>query len=617
MARMTSVLAAAVLAGLVPPLAQAQSNHPGLGAIPYPGGTAFRTWAPHAEAISVIGDFNGWNPEASPLAREAGGWWSADVPGASVGDRFRYVIRRGDVMQTRREPRSRVVTDSDFVHGDSIIYDPRAFAWTGPPFTPPDRRDLVIYELHVGTFHTRSGAVYGDFAGAIEQLPHIAALGATAVELVPVTEFFQTQAYGPTDPYAVENLAYGGPDGLKELVQASHANGLAVILDVVHNHWAVWDLAVHTFDGWSTPQWPGGIFLYDQARIDSPFGPRPNYDSREVQRYIRDSFLMWVDEYRVDGFRWDSTANIYDTDSGHGAPLPRGATLIRSINNLLHARYPGLISIAEDLTGSDFVSAPASAGGLGYDAQWHYFASTLRAALKAPNDGGRNLAQVATALRDDFNGDPWQRVIYTESHNEVCCGLQRLTRLIDAKDPDSYAARKRSTLGAAVLLTSPGIPLVYQGQEFLEQTAYDEQTPMDWTQLERQPGIFQLYADITRLRLDRDGRTAGLRGDGLDVYHVNDFGKLMAYHRWDAGGPHDDVTVIANFSQQRYDGYLVGMPRPGTWVARFNSDDPRYSPDYEGFGSATVEANLGPLHGQAQSARVSVAPYSVLVLSQE
>lgn len=544
--------------------------------------------------------------------------WSNDIAGAAVGDEYRYVLQYVSDVLTRRDPHSRLVTDSDYATGNSIIYDRQAFDWGAQSFTPPALEDLVIYEMHIGSFYDQPGGLPGTFAEAIQQLPYLADLGVTAIEVLPVAEFPTrfSGGYNPSDIFAVENLGYGGPDGFKSFIKAAHEQNLAVLLDVVYNHWGPWDLAVHRFDGWWNSNWNGGIYFYDSTRINSPWGPRPNYSSQEVRDFIFDNLRMWVEEYRVDGFRLDATSNIYNTDGGNGIDLPDGWSLLQTYNRGLKKFFPDKISIAEDLTHDSSVTSAVAGGGLGFDSQWHFFASTLRQQLSLPDDQSRNIGSVRWAVTSLFNNAPLQRVIYTESHNEICCGAQRLTRMIDSQNPNSWNARKRSTLGAAVLFTSPGIPMIYQGQEFLDQNTFDPQLPLDWNQLTLHPGIHLLYKDLIGLRLNRSGKTKGLKKGQINVHNSNDVKKLLGFHRWELGGPGDDVIVLANFSSSTYIDHELGFPAPGTWHVRFNSDSTFYSGDFGNAGSAIVQANGPAKHGMPQSGKVTIGPYSALIMSQ-
>jgi 1,4-alpha-glucan branching enzyme len=206
-------------------------------------------------------------------------------------------------------------------------------------------------------------------------------------------------------------------------------------------------------------------------------------------------------------------------------------------------------------------------------------------------------------------------VIYTESHDEVATGKARLPEEIWPGKADSWPARKRSTLGAALVFTAPGIPMLFQGQEFLE-AAWDR-VPLDWTRAQKYAGIANLYRELIRLRRNWYDHTRGLRGQHVAVFHVNDQDKLIAFHRWENGGPRDDVVVVANFANRAYDSYRIGLPRPGTWRIRFNSDSSAYSRSFGNHPSVDVVADGGPTHGMPVSGNVGIGPYSALILSQD
>src|SRR5262249_16212034 len=151
-------------------------------------------------------------------------------------------------------------------------------------------------------------------------------------------------------------------------------------------------------------------------------------------------------------------------------------------------------------------------------------------------------------------------------------GGARLPEAINPGAADGFFAQKRSTLGAALVLTAPGIPMLFMGQEFLESGAWSDADELDWTKVERFASIRMLYRDLIHLRRNRSGTTGGLLGQNLHVHHVNDVDKVIAFHRWDQGGPRDDVVVIANFANRAYRAYRIGLPRRGRWRVRFNGD---------------------------------------------
>ena len=170
-------------------------------------------------------------------------------------------------------------------------------------------------------------------------------------------------------------------------------------------------------------------------------------------------------------------------------------------------------------------------------------------------------------------------------------GSARVPQEVNPDDPKGWYSQKRSTLAAAMVFTAPGIPMLFQGQEFLEGNYFRDTVPVDWDQRDEFQGIVRLYRDLIRLRLNRDGFTRGLCGQFTRVFHLNDERKLLAYHRWNKGGPADDVVVVANFLNEPQDGYVIGFPAAGTWKLRFNSDWQGYSENFEGIGAARSSRN--------------------------
>ena len=219
------------------------------------------------------------------------------------------------------------------------------------------------------------------------------------------------------------------------------------------------------------------------------------------------------------------------------------------------------------------------------------------------------------ALYGRYNGDPFQRVIYTESHDTVGNTGTRLPSQIDPTDPGSFAARKRSMLAAGILLTAPGVPMLFQGQEFLSVGRFaDPPAPVDWARLTAHARVLDFYRDLIALRQNRGGATAGLQGSNVDVFHVNDAAKVIAYRRW--AGADSDVIVLANFMNKAYTRYDIGLPAGGTWRVRMNSDDRRYSTDFGGAPSADVVATQTARDGQPFMGGLALGPYSIVVLSR-
>jgi 1,4-alpha-glucan branching enzyme len=188
---------------------------------------------------------------------------------------------------------------------------------------------------------------------------------------------------------------------------------------------------------------------------------------------------------------------------------------------------------------------------------------------------------------------------------------------IDPADPGSYWAKKRSTLAAAAVFTVPGIPMLFQGQEFLESLWFSDDRPVDWANGQVYAGILQLYIDLIRLRRNAGGTTAGLRGGGVQVHHVNAADKVIAYLRWADGGPCDDTVVLLNFASQGYDRYTIGLPRQGTWHVRLNTDWPGYDAIFGGQQSRDCQPAPEPRDGLPWSGDVGLGPYTAVILSQD
>jgi 1,4-alpha-glucan branching enzyme len=182
---------------------------------------------------------------------------------------------------------------------------------------------------------------------------------------------------------------------------------------------------------------------------------------------------------------------------------------------------------------------------------------------------------------------------------------------------DSWEARKRSTLGAVLVFTSPGIPMIFMGQEFLQTGEWTDAAQLEWDRATRFAGIRRLYRDLIRLRRDWHGTTRGLRGQGVQVHHVNDADKLVGFHRWDRGGPGDDVVVLANCSARAFDGYRLGVPRGGIWRVRFNSDWRGYSPAFGDQASFDAVAAGPGADGYPAAVSLGIGPYSCVILSQD
>lgn len=604
------------------------SSRLGMGAIPYQGGVAFRVWAPDVQAVSVVGDFNGWLPGATPLQPELNGFWSADVIGASVGQHYKFSLQERIGIVFKNDPYARDVSSSN---GNSIIADTR-FPWPASLFTTPAWNELVIYQMHVGTFNDDVDPGLRTFRSVKARLPDLQSLGVNAIHVMPAAEFpgDLSWGYNPSHPFAIESI-FGTPADFQDMVQTCHDHGIAVIIDVVYNHFGPNDLDLWRFTSWNLND-KGGIYFYNDHRSQTPWGDtRPDYGRGEVRQYIRDNVLMWLEEYRCDGMRFDATAfirNVHGNNNDPGNDIPDGWSLMQWLNTEIDSRFPWKISIAEDIRNNEWITKDAGAGGAGFDTQWATeFVRPMRDVLITPRDQDRNMFAVRDAIYHRFGSDCFERVIYVESHDEVAASLNsleredhyRLPESINRGNADSWFSRKRSTLGAVLVFTAPGVPMIFQGQEFLEWGSWRDNTPLDWQKKTTYSGIWDLYQALIRLRRNWLDNTRGLRGQHVNVYHVNNADKLIAFHRWQDGGPGDDVIVVVNIANTSYTSYTLGFPRAGAWYVRFNSDWTGFGADFgnmPGYDTSAGRAIWGNTDGLPFAGNIGIGPYSAIVLSQ-
>jgi 1,4-alpha-glucan branching enzyme len=582
-----------------------------LGAVAHEGGTQFGVWAPFAASVAVTGDFNNWSQDATHLENDGTGCWYADVGEAHIGQEYKFAIKNGETVYLKNDPRAMSLTSSN---GNSVIADPN-FNWSSDEFKIPPAQEQVIYELHVGTFFRPDPAASGTFESAAAKLDYLADLGINVIELMPIGGMPMGRGWGyaPDYIYAVE-ASYGGRKALQEFVDAAHQRGIAVMLDVVYNHFGPEGLDMWQFDGWSE-NGKGGIYFYNDWRSSTPWGDtRPDYGRPEVQQYILDNVRMWLRDCRIDGLRVDSTHFIRNAKGNNNDPstdIPDGWTLLQKINAAARDENSSAIMIAEDAAQNEFITKPADQTGAGFTSQWETsFPYVVRDALEPISDADRNLGPICDTLAKRYNGDAFGRVVFSESHDMNANGRARVDQEISPHSPGDLFARRRSALGAAIVLTAPGIPMLFQGQEFMEDGSFNHWRALDWAKAERFGGILQLYKDLVALRRNQPGHTRGLLGQSFKVLHLHEDNNMMAYHRWDQGGAGDDVVIALNFANGTYTDYRIPFPRPGVWKCRFNSDWKGYSDDFTDTLSADVAV-------ESDTGAINLGPYSVVIYSQD
>jgi 1,4-alpha-glucan branching enzyme len=581
-----------------------------VGVIVKKSGVSFRVWAPFASSVAVTGSFNGWTE--FPLESENDGYWWGHVKGAIPGQEYKYVIKNGDNTYYRNDPRAYHFTTSA---GNSVIASPY-FDWEDDSFTPIPPEQQIIYELHVGTFNRPDPSITGTFYNVIDKLDYLASLGVNMIELMPINSMLMDRGWGYAIDYifAVESL-YGGRRGFLQFVKEAHKRGMGVILDVVYNHFGPDSfLDLWQFDGWHEDG-KGGIYFYNDWRSQTPWGnTRPDFGRTEVQQYILDNVRMWMHDCRVDGLRVDSTIfirNIHGHNDDPSNDLPEGWKILQSINRLTKKINPQAITIAEDVGSNEYIVKPAVYGGAGFSAQWELeFPHVLREALHTSNPGEINLTGICGCLGRRYNGNVLERIVFIDSHDSASNGSARFNEVISPGKADSLFARKQSLIAAGLMLTSPGIPMLFQGQEFMEAGSFNDWQSMDWEKAERYSGMVLAYSHLIALRKNTAGISAGLQGQNFNLMHVDEENKVIAYHRWNQGGPKDDVVVVINFGSRMLQTYELSLPRNGTWKVRFNSTWKGYSPDFKEVDVTDFEVETG-------RGAMILPPSSVVILSQD
>ncbi len=618
------------------------SARPGMGAVPYEGGVTFRVWARFAGSVSVAGTFNAWSTAANALARDGdSGYWSVDVPEAKAGDQYLFFIPGAGNGGYRMDPYAGQVIQNN--GSLNAVVASRDTPYVTGGYATPRWNEAVLYELHIPTFTTdpaNGPSNAGTLDSALKKLGDLADLGVNAIELMPLGEFegLSATGYNPGYIFAVEDT-YGGPDEFRDFVNTAHAGKLAVLVDVVYNHTGNTDL--WQFDGWFTAKqfcpYPhadsepqstqGGVYFYEDSRAHTDFAhTRFDYGRPEVQQYLVDNATRWLQDRFVDGLRFDSVVNIRGVQVGsdYMGDIADGKALLCRINQQVQSSQPWKLTIAEDLQGYGAITEPVEAGGFGFGAQWNNdFCFALRNAVLPADDAERPVSAVGDQIAAISGAGAFRSVIYTENHDrdDPGQGGGRVPDRISPGASDSWAAKKRSTLAAAVMLTSPGIPMLFQGQKFLEWRPFPtngnpDPSPVDWSLRTKFSGIRDLYRDLVHLRRNWFNNTRGLRGANTHVLPVF-ADNVLVYHRWDQGGAGDDVVVVCNFANQGYETYTIGLPRGGMWRVRFNSDAGAYD-GYFGNGNSFDTMADGPaLHGMPFSGNVGLAPYTCVILSQD
>lgn len=629
-----------------------------MGANLVPGGATFRVWAPGALIVHLVSDLSGWQPvEANKLVRDANGHWTGYWPGFSDGALYKFHVTGRGSSGYNRDPYARELSYDAAPHPfcNCVVRDPKLYPWHDTAFRTPSFHNLIIYQLHIGSFwSSRGGQQRGTFLDVVDRLPYLADLGVTAIQLLPIVEF-QTafsQGYNGTDYFSPENdygvsdaevlvrlprvnallagkgqsclsaLHLNGPaNQLRCLVDLAHLHGIAVIFDVVYNH---------AGGNWEE----GSIYFFDRQ----PFGN--NNDSLyftdrghagglcfaawkpEVRQFLIDNAKFLFTEFHVDGLRHDQVS-VLDTEN-----VGSGWMFCQHLTETCHAQFPGGLQHAEYWPVNPWVVKSSAEGGAGFDTSYHDgLRDRLRDAV-AQASGGAFSSVNLTAVRDVLwpPGLPqsWRGVQNLETHDEVYRDRKpRVARLAaGGGDERSWASRSRVRVATALLLTAPGIPMLFMGQEFLEDKQWADdvqnhpQLRLHWSGLESGDKQMTDFHRFVRELIQLRHRLPALRSEGFAPIHVHDANRVLAFRRWVDGGG-EDVVIVASFSETTWHDYEIGFPLDGRWTEALNSDifENWVNPWPQGNGGA-IEASGPPRHDLPASARLTIPANSLLVFSR-
>jgi 1,4-alpha-glucan branching enzyme len=637
-----------------------------LGANLINGGATFRAWAPNASEVHL--KLNMPNAAFVPgpgtlLAHDAGtGMWSGFVSGIKDGDTYMFYVVGATGHEFKRDPYAREMGMSPgWPDCDCVVRDPNSYPWHDQGFRPPAFNDLVVYQFHFGTWYATDATgkdiratAGGTFLDTLFHFQYWLDLGINAVEPLPIVEFESQVSMGyngadifsPEMRYAVPPAdldryakkvsdllaAKGHPpvarpllesqvNQLKAFIDVCHAYGIAVLLDVVYNHAGGGYKQDEGFDKHSlfffdleaTTTNNNSLYFTDQGESG---GLIFAYWKKEVVQFLIDNAQSFYQEYHADGFRYDQVTIIAD----HG-----GWDFCQQVTGNLRKTHPERFQVAEfwrdDQSG---VVRPASQGGAGFDAAW---SDGLRKAVRGTVSraatafgGDVSMSDIAANLWPKFE-DAWRAVNSVEDHDityQTHDKAARLAYLADGADARSKYGAARSRVAMGLVMTAPGIPMIFMGQEVLEYRNWNDNqkdnpgTLVNWDEL----GTVKAVGDFLRFTQELialHNRLKGLRGVSSHPYHAPAGNRVVAFHRWVEFEGHD-VVVVASLNETTYHDYVLGFPKPGRWTEAFNSAiyENWFNPPYDGNGGS-IMADGPAWESMPHSARIVIPANSISV----
>ena len=592
-------------------------------------GIAFAVWAPNARRVSVVGDFNSWDGRRMPMRnRGAGGFWELFVPGLRPDHLYKYELLTHDgvLLPLKADPHAE---RAEMPPGTaSIIAAPSHHHWQDGEWmierakTNDREAPISIYEVHLGSWR-RSERGYLSYRELAEQLvPYVTDMGFTHIEALPLTEypFDGSWGYQPVSLFA-PTARHGAPDDFRAFVDACHNAGLALWLDWVPGHFPSDAHGLGRFDGTA---------LYEHA------DPRQglhrdwdtliyNYGRREVANFLLSSALYWLREYHIDGLRVDAVASMlyldYSRKEGDWIPNQYGGRenldaiqFIRRMNQLVFGEGSGATTAAEESTAWPMVSRPTYVGGLGFGFKWNmgWMHDTLYYMSRDPVHRSFHHNNLTFGLLYAFH----ENFILPLSHDEVVHGKGSL---LSRMPGDRWQRFANLRAYFAFMWTHPGKKLLFMGGEFGAEREWNHDRGLDWDSLldPLHAGVKLLLRDLNWLYRETPAlHQLDSEGDGFSWIDANNGAESVISYLRRGREPSQLAVIVANFTPIVRRGYRIGVPRPGRYLERINSDAPVYGGS--GVGNAgEVAAEPHPMHGHAYSLRLDLPPLGALIFTTE
>lgn len=590
-------------------------------------GVRFATWAPNAERVSVLGDFNRWDGRCHPMRnRGASGVWELFIPGLSTGELYKFEIRHRDsgrVMQKTdpyaqeyelRPRTASCITQSNYQWQDSEwIAARQQRSWLHAP--------LSIYEVHLGSWQRNAQGGFLNYKELAQRLvEHVTDLGFTHIELLPVTEHPLDDSWGyQTTGYFAPTRRFGTPDEFRYFVDHCHKNGIGVLIDWVPAHFPRDDFALAQFDGSS-------LYEHDDPRR----GEHPdwgtlifNYGRNEVRNFLIGSAIYWLKEFHIDGLRVDAVASMlyldYSRKQGEWLPNIHGGNenldaiaFIRELNRVTHSEHPGTMIMAEESTAWPMVTRPTDIGGLGFSMKWNmgWMHDTLKYMAKEPIHRRYYHDQLTFGLLYLFH----ENFILALSHDEIVHGKSSLLYKMPGDEWQRFANLR---LLFTFMFTYPGKKLLFMGMEFAQGDEWSFSKSLDWYVLDYplHQGVRQLLRDMNRLYKNTPALYANeFESQGFEWIDCHDsVQSVLAYLR-----KHGDefVIVIVNFTPVPRFDYRIGVPRAGRYRECLNSDSAFYAGSNLGNGGE-LHAESIPWMEREFSLALTLPPLAGIVLRWE